>query len=291
MAFETKVVNLSTKSYFYKESFNGKLRITNYDANDVNVHHDGKRQEYCLNSICLEADVIISIPKPKSHRLAGYTGALKNFVGVNAKKEYLPHHRKGEVTIGGDEYPTCDKIKQISSWIDDLKNIAYKKDWKVASNAMLNFNNFLMKNHKDKIRYGMWYGNDTIWRTILDLNRIVNYADKNGNITKTLQRNIIYIGDMIVCGDKEGPLSPSYKKVGGMLFADNAVEFDLFLTKLMGFNYLKIPTLRKAIEDSMLYNSNESVYFKSNILKYSGELDDSIEDFRFIPTSGWKDYL
>ena len=121
--------------------------------------------------------------------------------------------------------------------------------------------------------------------------QIVNYADKNGNITKTLQRNIIYIGDMIVCGDKEGPLSPSYKKVGGMLFADNAVEFDLFLTKLMGFNYLKIPTFRKAIEDSMLYNSNESVYFKSNILKYSGELDDSIEDFRFIPTSGWKDYL
>jgi len=30
----------------------------------------------------------------------------------------------------------------------------------------------------DYIREGSWYGNDTLWRSILDLNRIVLYVDK-----------------------------------------------------------------------------------------------------------------
>ena len=212
MKFKTQIINLSTKSYFYSKNYNGKLRITNYDARDVNDHHSGKVQEYCLNSICLQVDVIISIPKPKTHRLAGYTGALKNFIGLNARKEYLPHHRKGDVIRSGDEYPVNDWVKQISSFIDDLKNMAYKKNWVLMSDTLNKINNLVMKNHKDQIRYGMWYGNDTIWRTILDLNRIINYSDKDGNIRGTKQRHIIHIGDMIVCGEKEGPLSPSYKK-------------------------------------------------------------------------------
>ena len=291
MEFKTQIINLSSKSYFYKKNYNGKLRITNYDAKDVNNHHNGKIQEYCLNSICLEADVIISIPKPKTHRLAGYTGALKNFIGVNARKEYLPHHRKGGVVKSGDEYPVNDKVKQISSFIDDLKNMAYKKKRILMSDTLRKFNCFIMKNHKDKIRYGMWYGNDTIWRTILDLNRIIHYSDKDGNIRGTVQRRIIHIGDMLVCGEKEGPLTPSYKKVGGILFADNAVEFDLFLTKLMGFDYLKFPTLKYAMNDRMLFDKSKDIYFDSNAQQYSGRLAEKIDNFAFLPTSGWKGYI
>ena len=291
MEFKTQIINLSTKSYFYKKNYNGKLRITNYDAKDVNNHHNGKIQEYCLNSICLEADVIISIPKPKTHRLAGYTGALKNFIGVNARKEYLPHHRKGDVVNSGDECPVNNKIQQMSSYFDDLKNLAYKKNWIFISDTLKKLNRLIIKNHNDQIRYGMWYGNDTIWRTILDLNRIIHYSDKNGNIRGTIQRRIIHIGDMLVCGEKEGPLSPSYKKVGGILFADNAVEFDLFLTKLMGFDYLKFPTLKYAMNDKMLFDKSRDIYFDSNVRRYSGTLFDKMDHFAFVPTSGWKGYL
>ena len=291
MGFKTKIVNLSSKSYFYKKNYNGRLRITNYDAKDVNNHHNGKVQEYCLNSICLDADVIISIPKPKTHRLAGYTGALKNFIGVNARKEYLPHHRKGDAAKSGDEYPVNDKVKQISSLIDDLKNMAYKKNRILMSDTLKKINFFILKNHKDPIRYGMWYGNDTIWRTILDLNRAIYYSDKAGNIMGTVQRRIIHIGDMLVCGEKEGPLSPSYKKVGGILFADNAVEFDLFLTKLMGFDYLKFPTLKYAMNDRMLFDKSRDIYFDSNAQQYSGKLAEKTGNFAFVPTSGWKEYI
>ena len=43
---------------------------------------NGTVQEYCISEACLEADVIINLPKPKTHRKAGFTGALKNMIGV-----------------------------------------------------------------------------------------------------------------------------------------------------------------------------------------------------------------
>ena len=75
------------------------MRITNYDYHEVNRHHRGDRHEYCISEACLSADVIINLPKPKTHRKAGYTGALKNMVGINAAKDYLPHHTKGSYML------------------------------------------------------------------------------------------------------------------------------------------------------------------------------------------------
>ncbi len=290
MEFSTQIVNLSKQSYFYGKNYEKILRITNYDAKDTNQHHCRDVQEYCLNSACLVADVIISIPKPKTHRLAGYTGALKNFVGINARKEYLPHHRKGEKKKGGDEYPVRDSVKRFSSQLDDWKNRAYKKNYEFAASFITNINALIMKRHRDRTRYGMWYGNDTIWRTILDLNRIINYCDNEGNIRDTRQRKILYLGDMIVCGEKEGPLSPSYKRIGGFLFADNAVVFDLCLVKLMGYDYLKIPTLKNAMRDKMLYDG-ETVFLHSNQPEYCGGINHKMKHFEFEPTSGWRGHI
>jgi hypothetical protein len=53
----------------------------------------------------LEADVIINLPKPKTHKKTGLTGAIKNLVGLVGDKELLPHHRNGGATDGGDCYP------------------------------------------------------------------------------------------------------------------------------------------------------------------------------------------
>lgn len=292
MSYGSKIVNLSDLSYFYGIDGSGGWRITNYDANSTNRHHKGSVQEYCVSSICLDADVIINVPKPKTHRLAGYTGALKNFVGINARKEYLPHHRKGTPEKSGDEYPEKSIVKYISSMVDDLKNAAYAKQHGRMAEGLLEINENIKYHSCDKIFYGMWYGNDTIWRTILDLNRIVNYCDKNGKIQKDVQREIINIGDMIVCGDREGPLSPSYKYVGGILFSDNAVEFDLFLTGLMGFDNRRFPTLVNAVLDKKLYK--KELYAEKNGLScfsnsdlFKGRLC-NIHAFSFELTSGWK---
>lgn len=286
MSYGTKIVNLSSRSYFYELKSNGRLRITNYDSAETNRHHEGKIQEYCVNSISLKADVIINVPKPKTHRLAGYTGALKNFVGINARKEYLPHHRKGSPDRFGDEYPAKDRMKSISSLVDDLKNWAYKKNFSFIAKGLLQLNTHIKRCCSDKTFYGMWYGNDTIWRTILDLNRIINYCDKNGIMQKDIQRKIINIGDMIVCGDREGPLAPSYKDVGGILFSENAVEFDYFLVKLMGYDIMQFPVIKNALRDRMLTLENKKLLLDSNSGQFRGEAND-IHNFSFIPAGGW----
>ena len=59
----------------------------------------------------------------------------------------------------------------------------------------------------------------------------------------------------------------------------------------MGFDYLKFPTLKYAMNDKMLFDKSRNIYFNSNVQKYSGKLLDKIDDFSFIPTSGWKDYI
>ena len=44
----------------------------------------------------------------------------------------------------------------------------------------------------------------------MDLNKILFYADKNGHIHDEIQRKTLNIGDMIISGEKEGPVAVSY---------------------------------------------------------------------------------
>ena len=241
--------------------------------------------------------MIINLVKPKTHRIAGYTAALKNMIGINSRKEYLPHHMKGSVAYGGDEYQHSHTLlKYINSTGNDIRNWALKKGMVQLAKTMSKFCRMTGKRldslEKNRKKFGMWYGNDTIWRTILDVNYIVRYCDKEGKMQNEPQRKILHIGDMIVCGEKEGPLQPSYKYVGGILFSESAVEFDICTTKLMGFNYLKFPTLKNAISDRRLYTGNpKDVYMQSNEKSFDGSVININKDFHFSPTEGWKEFL
>ena len=57
-----------------------KIRITNYDPAILKEHHNAKVNEYKVSREILSADVIINMPKPKTHRKGGVTIALKNLV-------------------------------------------------------------------------------------------------------------------------------------------------------------------------------------------------------------------
>ena len=246
--FNYTMVNLGEQSLFFGKEAE-KLRITNFDSKETIEAHTGKIHQYCINDACLQANVIVNLPKPKTHRLAGMTGALKNMIGVNARKEYLPHYTMGSQEEGGDAYPYRDKARSQQYELLDRRNQCYKKGNDVKALELTDQAWSLDKNKKETnegIDFGAWRGNDTIWRTVLDINRAITYADRQGEIMNYPQRKIISIGDMIVCGENEGPLAPDYKKVGGILFADDSVEFDLFLCELMGFDYKKIPVLYQA---------------------------------------------
>ena len=82
------------------------FRVNNYDPDRLAESHRAGVHKYCITKELFEADIIFSLPKVKTHQKAGITAALKNLVGLNGDKDYLPHHRIGGTEIGGDCYPT-----------------------------------------------------------------------------------------------------------------------------------------------------------------------------------------
>ena len=287
--FNYTMVNIGEQSLFFGKEAE-KLRITNFDSKETIEAHTGKIHQYCINDACLQANVIVNLPKPKTHRLAGMTGALKNMIGVNARKEYLPHYTMGSQEEGGDAYPYRDKARSQQYELLDRRNQCYKKGNDVKALELTDQAWSLDKNKKETnegIDFGAWRGNDTIWRTVLDINRAITYADRQGEIMNYPQRKIISIGDMIVCGENEGPLAPDYKKVGGILFADDSVEFDLFLCELMGFDYKKIPVLYQAL----LKNNLALPFFCSSTIQFCGEKIDKENSFSFVAQKGWRGFI
>ena len=61
---------------------------------------------------------------------------------------------------------------------------------------------------------GAWYGNDTVWRTCLDLQRLLHYGNADATLAPQRQRNVITITDAIIGGDGEGPLAPAPVRSG-----------------------------------------------------------------------------
>lgn len=293
--YKGKVVNIKEISNFNNLKKKNRLRVTNYHGGDTVSHHSREKNEYCISEAALQADVIFNLVKPKTHRIAGYTAALKNMIGLSTRKEYLPHHRKGSVGHGGDEYVhTHTFLKFLNSTGNDVKNWALKHRLHVISDTCNEFCRLTGKKldrlEKSRKKFGMWSGNDTIWRTILDVNYIIRYCDKNGEMRPQRQRKIVHIGDMIVCGEKEGPLRPSYKKVGGILFSEHAIEFDLCVVKLMGLDYRRFPVLWNAVKDKRLYTGvPEQVCLLSNNENFNGCVENINKTFDFCLTMGWRE--
>lgn len=297
-----KIINLGRDSLFYNEEEKclSNLRITNYDPRILPKHHFGEIHEYYISEYVLDADVIINMPKPKSHRKAGATIALKNFVGANTRKEFLPHHTIGSIKDGGDEYEKKSLVHSLRTKLFDVKNILEadnKYSRARAIGVIILFLTAILKFSNNPYSEGSWYGNDTISKTISDLNRIVTYADKNGKLCISKQRNIINVADMIISGEKEGPVAPSPKNVGFIAAGLNQVCFDEVISTMMGFDYHKIPAIVRARNNEHrlpLVNKNAVPVISSNIIEYDGKVINELDKntlLRFIPTEGWKGHI
>lgn len=261
-----------------------KYAITNYNLKYMHEHHNKDKHEYLISSDILEANVIINLPKPKVHRKAGMTACLKNFIGINAKKEYIPHHMNGNVKSGGDEYPENSLIKKVESV---AKNYTYKNSF-LLKLFRKGVKSMLKVSKKNKYLEGSWYGNDTIWRSIIDINKIVIYADNKGKMTNKKQRIIFNLADMIVSGEKEGPLLPSDKKVGMLVSSFNSLNMDNIICKIMGFEPDKIKYIHNglSLKKYEISNGQYNVLDNNNVVK-----DIEKYNHHFIPTDGWYDYL
>ena len=216
-----------------------KYKVSDYAATTTAKYHNDASHSYEINECALQADLILNLPKPKAHRLAGFTGAMKNFVGITFDKACLPHRSVGSIEENGDAYLKKSYFKALMDFLDEMGTSAslsrkMKLAWlyKASSKVAYCISRVL---GSDPYRIGSWYGNDTIWRTVYDLNVIAQFADKNGMIQKVPQRKILSLGDMIVAGEKNGPVSPSPKEEKILLFSDSVLCFDEVVCKL--FNY------------------------------------------------------
>ena len=148
--------------------------------------------------------------------------------------------------------------------------------------------------HKKYFGTGNWYQNDTIWRSILDINRIMIYADKNGMLQEKPQRRFFTLGDMIVAGESNGPLAPTAKKCGVLLCAENPVAFDRTVIHLMGFRYEMLPVLNRidTIDQYKIPNiSAEEISIRSNRKNMDHKILANITEAYcgyFTPAEGWQ---
>ncbi len=293
-----KIVDVTSIS-----SFNGlsqqhmdNLRITNYDPRILRPHCNIHKHEYKIAEEVLKADVIINLPKPKTHRKAGITACLKNMVGINASKEFLPHHTVEGKSDKGDAYKHRNPMLRISNYLLDKKNICVHENRFFAASLLrclvVGFRIMGRIVKFEKYSEGSWYGNETIWRTILDLNKILMYADKEGIMRKERQRRVFNICDLVVSGENDGPVNPSRKDVGIICAGYDPVSCDEVVAALMGFEKDKIPTLREArsctpsIAGSSEYIivSNSERWDKRHVYELTRE-----DSFAFIPNPGWKE--
>jgi len=108
-----------------------KFRVTNYDPRKMLRFHNPGNNIYIIDKSVLEADVVIQLPKLKTHGKAGITCCLKNSVGINGQKDALVHHLKGSRQTGGDAYPYFNLFKWMNENLYERKEKTGNKIYSV----------------------------------------------------------------------------------------------------------------------------------------------------------------
>jgi len=222
------------------------FRVTYYNPDRLAETHRPGVHKYCITRELFDADVVISMPKVKTHQKAGVTAALKNLVGLNGDKDYLPHHRLGGTGFGGDCYPGKNYLRYLSELARDAAN---RKQGRWQYRPWLKVSGLLWRLSfpgKEHHLGASWYGNDTTWRMVLDLNRIAEFGKADGTLADTPQRVLYSLSDGIVGGQGNGPLKPDPLPLGIVSFTNHSGMHDVCMGLLMGFDINRIFLLKTA---------------------------------------------
>jgi hypothetical protein len=135
---------------------------------------------------------------------------------------------------------------------------------------------------------GSWYGNDTVWRCIKDLNTIVLFADAQGMLQEVPQRQYLCIGDGIIAGDKEGPMRQRPRLAGLIVSGLSAVAVDRVAAHVMGFDFQKIPQIREGFKNehwTLTPFAENEIVWRSNV----GAVQEI--NLLFEPPANWKGHI
>lgn len=278
------IFDLGKESKLEPITIQGKpiFRVTNYDPERMSYAHAPGIHKYCIAKEFFESDVVISLPKIKTHQKTGLTGALKNIVGINGDKDFLPHHRLGGTGRGGDCYPGNSYMRYCSELVLDCAN---RRQGKKAFRFYQKLSSLLWilswPGPEHNIAAG-WYGNDTTWRMVADLNRIALFGMADGTVSGIQQRQILSICDAIIAGQGEGPLSPDPLPLGFISISNCSTLNDQAMSVLMGLPKEKIPLLNY---NSFKYETECEITINKVRKEF---LDLSKFSSRALLPSGWK---
>ena len=286
----------------FLESVSGesnRFRVSDYDGRETARQHNPGRHRYLVAGSVLDCDLFINVPKLKTHQKAGLTCALKNLVGINVRKAYLVHHRQGRDDYASDG----SRLVRFQVVVRELLQKRARLVFRGARMAWLLIRRWAgiqtvstRKNLKGRlyIGAGSWYGNDTLWRMIYDLNWIIRYAPREGGaLCPVPQRAFIVVMDALVAGEGDGPLQALPVPLGLLGVADNPFMMDLVCARMMGFDWRKIPVL----DNMSLFKADswgalrpDSVGITVDGHPYRS-LDAVPVLHHFIPPPGWKGHI
>jgi uncharacterized protein (DUF362 family) len=282
------IFDVGKDSYLDAISSNDKnlFRVTNYNPDRLAESHTKGVHKYCITKEVFNADIIISLPKIKTHQKTGITAALKNVVGLNGDKDFLPHHRIGGTGFGGDCYPGRNYLRYWAELAIDRANRKQGKMiywfWTRLSAAL-----WILSNPGPEHNISAaWYGNDTTWRMVLDLNKIVIFGKGDGTLSSEPQRKLFSLGDGIIGGQGDGPLRPIPLPLGVITFTDDSALHDLAVGLLLRFDINKIPLLKTA--------NNAEIFEQANMIVNGDRVKLRVLDqlgIDTLPPLGWNKYF
>lgn len=286
-------VKLNEDSEFVNFHGLGQLYGASYNMAETNERHRDTTHEYMLCRTPMDADVLINIPKLKCHKKVGLTCALKNMVGINSNKNWLPHHTEGTPDQGGDQFPKATmKAKLEHSLMGKIKRALFGNH--LLSKLFVpvkKLGRVIFGDTQKVVRSGNWHGNDTCWRMVVDLNKCLFHFDGRGT-PRTKPLRYLAVVDGIIGGEGNGPMAPDPKPCGVIVAGTNPLAVDSACCALMGFDWTKVRMLAGAfaVKAKLIAEfTHDEIRVVSNEASKTKALSDYRKEdgFDFKPHFGW----
>jgi uncharacterized protein (DUF362 family) len=295
---------------------------SDYDRRVTASLHSWNKQgepnhRYRISRRVLQADLVISVPKLKTHKKTGVTLNIKNMIGINTDKNYIPHYRVGSPCQGGDEFPDDGRwSKRCRRWLTrhtiDLflgrlgglgarAAHTFMASWlglqrahlgKKAAGKLDPIDLFYRTVQGDTCRTGNWWGNDTCWRCALDINKILLYGTEAGYLSDRPVRRYFSVVDGIVGGDGDGPMWPRPRPEGVLVAGFDPLSVDRVAIAIMGFDPDRIRDQKRGNELTRypLTDPKVPIRVQSNWPAWQGRIQPG-SDLGFRPHFAWSEYL
>lgn len=277
-----------------------RFAIHDHDRAKTRANHRQGDHRYFVSRTFLDADLVINLPKWKTHSKTGLTGALKNLVGINGDKAYLPHFSKGAPSWGGDEY--WDRGRFMYWLQNTLREALRDTRWayRLVRPPWLAFKavrSAVLRNSGGAppdfyVGGGSWHGNQTIWRMIYDLNLVIQHADGDGVLRPDPQRAYFCIVDGLIAGEGDGPLFPRRRDIDWLVCGDDPFAIDATLAWFMGFDPVRLPIIaRRAQYLGTAWGDFDLSALAVTLDGVEGPLTSFAVRHDFTPPPGWRNHV